>query len=594
MTSSFEKSWNSGPFGAPDASRSDTTEQYLAISGAMPDLSDIAGRFRERIIIGKKGAGKTIYLRALQRALLPSEKLGSSRGTIANNQGWLIHKELINLPTQVVINVSRISQRAHAQLVKLNIYVDQVARTRELWTQIWNCAILASTYKLITSTANQAHFKECLARIDDDETLSEKAEFVSHFVSELPPSYSPIVMIQFFLSKKTNRVGDITDYVESLEWSVLYELVSSVINSSPQIAIFIDAIDDAFDHAPEAWLDCQEGLFRSVFGFLNRNDSFGGRVHVIVALREIVYSSLLCSEHASRYLWDDHVRYISWDPVSSRSFLFEKIMRLSGTVIANPAADSARNPMRYWIGIDSVKNKKRDVTESAADYILRHTRLLPRDIVLMGNAICNAQVMRRRTGKSFTEGKLRQVVHEVAKYIAQEAISSAVNEYIASVDYLAEILLSSSKRSRVLRGRAGSRRLLDAEDESAVEVADIVRQIKGSVEDRVGRFFALVGTERFDRDTLQLALMECELVDQGDFEKSGRAAFSRFDNILYRHGLLAYEAEIGGMKRWRFSWRGQPTVENSQLPENEQSFGFHSCVLDRYPTIRAEGADPVS
>lgn len=583
--------WITGPFGTPDASRANVTETYIPVPGAMPDLTNITGRFRERIVIGKKGAGKTIYLKALQSALGVDTTAKAANDAILN-AGWIVVPEIFRLSSEEVLSVSRASQRSHAQLLKLNVFVDQTARTRDLWTRIWDCALLAATYRLVTSKTGSKAFEAARKKLIQSDELREKAAYVKDFLKDIPPSNSPVVQIKFFLARKANKVGDVRAYVDRHEWSIVYEILEQIINAGPQIALFIDAIDEDFDEAPEAWLDCQEGLFRSIFSFLNRQDDFSNRVHAIVALREIVFSSLLTSEHASRYLWDNHVRYISWDPSTARVFLSEKIAALHPGLIASPGTDPARDPVRYWLGFSLVENKKRQIVESAADYILRHTRLLPRDIVMMGNAICTQIQARARQGRALSEAKFRQTVHDVAKAIAREAVASSVNEYLTSIDYVSEVLLSASKREHL--GAAAIVDLSDDLDELGTnDVSMVIEQIKQSVSIRVDRFFSMVGREKFSRADLRTALVLCELAFDEDFEKVGRASFSRFDNILYRHGLIAYEAFDSGTSRWKFSWRGIPSVESSQMPGDEQLYAFHASVLDAYPTITVDDKDPV-
>ncbi len=499
MTDNFvsryiEKEWLAGPFGTPDASRADAKEDYLQIPGATPDLKDVAGRFRERIVIGKKGAGKTMYLRTLQQKLT-NQGFNKIDNEFEQFNEWIVFSEIFQLQSQDVIDLSRTFKRAHAMLISKNISVDHKSRARELWTRVWECALTASIYKLIFSSTDKKVLTDCQKYVRQTSPLNEKYSYIEKFFSDLPPAISPVIMIKHFKSTHSDDIGSLRDYLSSPHWDILYELLSSIVNRVPQIAIFIDAIDDSFDQAPESWLECQEGLFRSIFRVLNRGDDFSNRVHVIVALREIALSSLLHSEHASRYLSDSHVRYISWDESTARSFLFEKISHFPkrSTPIKNEEVDVSRYPFDYWLGMSRVVNVERNVKEPISDYILRHTRLLPRDIVIMGNAISQASQRRVAEGREFSEAKLRQTVHEVSKSICLEAVFSSVNEFLSSMDYVAEILLSSEKSKNIFdefRSAASGNRERSLEkrlnDHSIDEVVDLIRT---SVEGQVSRFF---------------------------------------------------------------------------------------------------------
>jgi hypothetical protein len=40
------------------------------------------------------------------------------------------------------------------------------------------------------------------------------------------------------------------------------------------------------------------------------------------------------------------------------------------------------------LGRETIKNSSRDTLEPVEQYLLRHTRLLPRDIIILGNRLC--------------------------------------------------------------------------------------------------------------------------------------------------------------------------------------------------------------
>ena len=60
------------------------------------------------------------------------------------------------------------------------------------------------------------------------------------------------------------------------------------------------------------WLKCQEGLFYQVMRML-RDHKLGGRLHVVICIRDIVMSSVYRSEHAPRYYNEPHIRVLNWD-----------------------------------------------------------------------------------------------------------------------------------------------------------------------------------------------------------------------------------------------------------------------------------------
>src|ERR1700749_2486760 len=85
------------------------------------------------------------------------------------------------------------------------------------------------------------------------------------------------------------------------------------------------------------WLKCQEGLFYQVMRLL-RDHKLGGRLHVVICIRDIVMSSVYRSEHAPRYYNEPHIRILSWDRGSLLYLLEQKLRRLPPSLLMRRAA----------------------------------------------------------------------------------------------------------------------------------------------------------------------------------------------------------------------------------------------------------------
>ena len=72
------------------------------------------------------------------------------------------------------------------------------------------------------------------------------------------------------------------------------------------------------------WLKCQEGLFYQVMRLL-RDQKRGGRLHVVICIRDIVMSSVYLSEHAPRYYNEPHIRVLTWNRDSLLYLLEQKL-----------------------------------------------------------------------------------------------------------------------------------------------------------------------------------------------------------------------------------------------------------------------------
>ncbi len=59
-------------------------------------------------------------------------------------------------------------------------------------------------------------------------------------------------------------------------------------------------------------------------------------------------------------------------------------------------APGAPDPVQAWLGSTWIHNESRGVDEELFHYLLRHTRLIPRDLVSLGNSLSQL-VLRKRS-----------------------------------------------------------------------------------------------------------------------------------------------------------------------------------------------------
>jgi hypothetical protein len=567
-----------GPFGAPDAARENARDVYIEVPGASPYLAgDSERRLQARVVIGKKGSGKTLYFRRLIETL---PAINHKSHDQISGENWIVVREISQLQTQSVIDVSRIVKRHYSDFFAKNeIYIDPRSQVRDVWERCWEVAIIGAVYNLFFSASTPSKIRKKVESVIFANDLAEATEKIGKFGFQYAEVESPIEVIRGIISRANGSLRQLQKILDDRGWALTYRVLDAIAREMPPVALFIDSIDDAFERAPESWVDCQEGLFRCIFRILNRSDAFSGRVHVVVAVRDTVFSSLMHSEHASRFISDPRVLYIAWDQQTAKTFFQEKIARLGKSSVTREDVDADRLPFLRWLGFNQVENVKRNCVESSAEYILRHTRLLPRDIVIFGNSICKAMELRRNEGREFTPAKLRQVVHRVATAVTREAVVGCIKESLCSNEYLAEVIADLSSD---FGGGSGARSRIDNE---------IVAEIESVLYQRVTRFFEEIGKEKFSYAELRSAIVKSKLADEREFNGGGRSAFFRFDNIFWRHGIIAYQAIEGRSYRWRFNWHGIP--DTALLPESEILYGFHSGILDAYKSVRSVGNDPV-
>src|SRR5438034_2047570 len=295
-----------GPFGNPDGSRADIEDviSEFVDFGGDPAYGHLATRANDsmvRVIVGKLGAGKTVYLRRLQDfqarqdsvyADVPQQSLPKTEVVVKACQ-WFSDRVLV-----------------------------------EKWMQIWERAIMRS---LASHLLCRRESRQPLPAEHADELEHAYARLLDDF--RRPRSiYSEVRDI----INRQNNAHQLSAYLDDPLWDDLEDLLGDIVRQCKPIYFYLDALDEEFSHAPMYWLKCQEGLFYQVMRLL-RDHKLGGRLHVVVCIRDIVMSSVYRSEHAPRYYNEPHIRVLNWDRSSLLYLLGQKLQRLPPSLLMRRA-----------------------------------------------------------------------------------------------------------------------------------------------------------------------------------------------------------------------------------------------------------------
>jgi hypothetical protein len=150
---------------------------------------------------------------------------------------------------------------------------------------------------------------------------------------------------------EVNTAKHLTTYVDDDRWDDLAYDLGEFLKCTPPIFFYLDAVDEEFDHAPMYWLRCQKGLFYQTMRLL-RDHRLGGRLHLVICIREIVMSSVYRSEHAPRYHDEPHICILNWDYEALAYLLHEKIHKLPNTYRGNEYWRSRLCRELAWISND--------------------------------------------------------------------------------------------------------------------------------------------------------------------------------------------------------------------------------------------------
>jgi hypothetical protein len=505
-----------GPFGNPDGSRADIEDviSEFVDFGGDPAFGHLATRANDsmvRVIVGKLGAGKTVYLRRLQDFQ-------------AHQDSVYADVPQQSLPkTEVVVKACQ-------------WFSDRVLV--EKWMQIWERAIMRS---LASHVLRRPELRQQLR----DEQADEIEQSYARLLEDFRRPRSIYSQVRDIINQR-QTAHQLSTYLDDPLWDDLEDLLGEVIGQCKPIYFYLDALDEEFSHAPMYWLKCQEGLFYQVMRLL-RDHRLGGRLHVVVCIRDIVMSSVYRSEHAPRYYNEPHIRVLTWDRSSLLYLLQQKLRRLPPSLLMRRPATGAPT-IRDWLGVNGYWPGP-DGDGTIEDYLLSHTRLIPRDIISLGNDLSEEVLRQKQAGhEGLPPAALQGVAQRCAKRFGDSQLAQCANQI--SSDLMPE----------------------NAALHNYSELFTSTQAYISGVQEDVRSFVRMIGVDRFPRADL-VALQE---VADLHFEKATDLA-----SVLWQNGLLGYVDETG---RRRFY--SMADVEQFHFPPEVGTYVLHPCLVHAVGGIR--------
>ena len=505
-----------GPFGNPDGSRADIEDviSEFVDFGGNPAYGHLATRANDsmvRVIVGKLGAGKTVYLRRLQDFQAHQESVYAD----ATQQ---------SLPkTEVVVKACQ-------------WFSDRVLV--EKWMQIWERAIMRSVASHLLRGPELRHQLR-------DEQASELEHAYARLLDDFRRPRTIYSQVRDIINER-QTAHQLSTYLDDPLWDDLEDLLGEIIGQCRPIYFYLDAVDEEFSHAPMYWLKCQEGLFYQVMRLL-RDHRLGGRLHVVVCIRDIVMSSVYRSEHAPRYYNEPHIRVLTWDRGSLLYLLGQKLQRLPPSLLMRRAA-SGPPTIRDWLGVNG-QWQGPDGDGTIEDYLLSYTRLIPRDIISLGNELSEEVLRQKQAGQDgLPPMALQGVVQRCAKRFGDSQLAQCANQISSDLMPQGAALHDYS------------------------ELFTSTQAYISGVQEDVRSFVRMIGVDRFSRGDLE-ALQE---VADLHFEKATNLA-----SVLWQNGLLGYVDEAG---RHRFYSMGD--IEQFHFPPDVGTYVLHPCLVHAVGGIR--------
>jgi hypothetical protein len=321
------------------------------------------------------------------------------------------------------------------------------------------------------------------------------------------------------------------------------------------LCFFLDSGEEDSAHAPRYWLWCQLGLVRSVLHFA-QNDRLADKLRIYVAIRDQTWAELRRAGRPLMFEQHPSVRQLRWGPRSAAHFLAEKIRQLPDDYLLAPRrGDDPESLVSAWLGTGTVSRcRGSSATEPVTVYLLRHTRLIPRDVVSIGNLLTLEVLAARRRGDAeVPERCIQSAVAESTRLSANEELQACALEIIA-------------RQLASARNAADRRRIVPDED-AASRMLDEMKELLARCEEDV------VEREKLDG------------IDAVATERLG-AGISLAD-ILWRRGLIGWSADRNGP----FTFRANGS---SSLPPPNRAIvvAVHPCLVDEL-ALEPIGENPV-
>lgn len=541
---SVDEKSNISPFGSPDGADSD-------ISDIMKEFVDFnrnvfssgiatAINSRTRVIIGTKGSGKTIYLRRLREELKKEPSISIQHIKEVDNQNYVAKRDGSFHITEKVIWFT----------------TEQDKRTVTVnWQKVWDRAILLAIASNMLGYFGDKF--EALFDVDDNQKGRISKSYYKRLLDVLSDglpeelfslgreeSLSILNFVEIILEKYSS-IKKLKNYLNDAKWHEFKKALTNILSKMPPVWFFVDCVDEEYRSAPIPWMCCQQGLFYTVMEYA-RDNSFTNRVHIVICIRDQVMYKVKMSEHSQRYKDDLHIKFLSWNYNSIKYFFEKKIELLDDSYFCD---SSNGKTIENWLGVSQIENKTHKINEKVVDYIIRHTSMIPRDIVIMGNELSKIpSTLKKSTDKNPLFEMIRDIVHSCSEDSGFEMLKFSLNH----------IRTNYSKAEKISTNyiHNNPKEWFEADSDELNKLKEIIRSLK---------------TDRFSYDVLQQAM---QLAD------SIFGTNSHVFDILWVNGAIGYIKKNIYNHTEKEVWASIENSSTTTLPLRKEQYLLRSCIVD--------------
>ena len=196
------------------------------------------------------------------------------------------------------------------------------------------------------------------------------------------------------------------------------------------------------------------------------------------------------------------------------------------------------------MGVKTVHNEYRNIDEPIIQYILRHTRLLPRDIVIIGNQLADIKRLMTTNPEIDVVCSIRKIVAECAKTFGNELLQICANQ----------INNNEMPKGAATKGYS--------------EVYTSVQEYKEQTSQLIKQVLMIINTDKLSWERI------CELDNRS---KKIIGENCKMLDVLWQNGAIGYIEEGPNGKREVFFNQEFPEF---LLPKMKKIYILRSCLID--------------
>ena len=532
--------YDPAPFGEPNASdRSDIENTYVDVTDVLSAkyiaTNDIT---KAKIIVGRKGSGKTHLLRHIEILSKPKVEIC----------------KYMSLGSDIFSGRGIRSYRGSMTPEETTVF----------WAELWKATFLLSALTIFYNQNPDKRAVKAIEACEGDVFYKETSDLLADFRASIRKNYpqiswehvprrplSPIAMLSEITKRYTNLNSINEDFRKSLSFDDLEYDVLQLLHQYGRVHYIIDGLDELAWADLTGWLDVQRGLFKCAF-LLSAVSKSTQYLKLTVSIRNYVFNRSTQDPHADRT--DAHLLKLNWDRNAAENFLNQRLHSASGGNFARSELLEGPRPFAKWLGFETKLPSSRKEEETVEQYLLRHTRLSPRNIVDALNKLANVIDQASRNRKIFGPDDFSEAVSEIARDVAKKMLVTTAEEVVATIPG-AERLLASRQGDYRVQGEF----LINM-------VADELEAAIAMMENEVVR------REKF-KGLLEVI---CDFSIGSTNEKVRRQICRDIEGILWRSGLIAYRDAPDAP--WKFSWAdGEFGFSRPAIAAGE--IGFHSSLI---------------